>query len=52
MLCSFVIPTYNAANTIVCCLDSIYALAFKVNEFEVIIKQMELIDNIKDIFFN
>ena len=37
MLCSFVIPAYNASNTIVRCLDSIYALALNVADFEVIV---------------
>ena len=34
---SFIIPAYNAADTIVRCLDSIYALSFKQEEFEVIV---------------
>ena len=37
MLCSFIIPAYNASNTIVRCLGSIYALALNVADFEVII---------------
>lgn len=37
MLCSFIIPAYNASSTIVRCLDSIYALALNVADFEVII---------------
>lgn len=37
MLCSFIIPAYNVSNTIVRCLDSIYALALNVADFEVII---------------
>lgn len=37
MLCSFIIPAYNASNTIVRCLDSIYALALNVDDFEVIV---------------
>lgn len=37
MLCSFIIPAYNAGNTIGRCLDSICALGIKVNDFEVII---------------
>lgn len=36
MLCSFIIPAYNASNTIVRCLDSIYALGLLEQEFEVI----------------
>jgi glycosyltransferase involved in cell wall biosynthesis len=37
MLASFIIPAYNASNTIVRCLDSIYALALNVADFEVIV---------------
>ena len=37
MLCSFIIPAYNASNTIVRCLDSIYALVLDVADFEVIV---------------
>lgn len=37
MLCSFIIPAYNASNTIVRCLDSIYSLALNVADFEVIV---------------
>ena len=37
MLVSFIIPAYNAANTIVRCLDSICDLSLKRNEFEVIV---------------
>ena len=36
MLCSFIIPAYNASYTIVRCLDSIYALGLTEQEFEVI----------------
>ncbi len=36
MLCSFIIPAYNASNTIVRCLDSIYILGLSEQEFEVI----------------
>lgn len=36
MLCSFIIPAYNASNTIVRCLDSIYTLGLSEQEFEVI----------------
>lgn len=36
MLCSFIIPAYNASNTIARCLDSIYALGLIEQEFEVI----------------
>lgn len=44
MLCSFIIPAYNASNTIVRCLDSIYALALNITDFEVIV----IDDNSKD----
>ena len=37
MLCSFVIPAYNASETIVRCLDSIYNLPLVESDFEVII---------------
>ena len=37
MICSFVIPAYNASNTIIRCLDSIYKLPLNENEFEVIL---------------
>ena len=37
MLVSFIIPAYNAADTIVRCLDSIYGLSLKREEFEVIV---------------
>lgn len=37
MLCSFIIPAYNASNTIVRCLDSVYTLALNLADFEVII---------------
>lgn len=36
MLCSFIIPAYNASATIVRCLDSIYTLGLSMQEFEVI----------------
>ena len=36
MLVSFIIPSYNSAQTIRRCLDSIYALTLKQEEFEVI----------------
>lgn len=36
MLVSFIIPSYNSADTISRCLDSIYALSLKQDEFEVI----------------
>ncbi|MBQ9340251.1 MAG: glycosyltransferase family 2 protein [Paludibacteraceae bacterium] len=36
MLVSFIIPSYNSAHTVGRCLDSIYALALKQEEFEVI----------------
>lgn len=34
---SFIMPAYNAADTIVRCLDSIYALSLKPDKFEVIV---------------
>ena len=36
MLCSFIIPAYNASRTIVRCLDSIYKLGLAEQDFEVI----------------
>lgn len=36
MICSFIIPAYNASKTIVRCLDSIYSLSLDENAFEVI----------------
>lgn len=36
MLCSFIIPAYNASNTIIRCLDSIFALALSKTDFEVV----------------
>lgn len=36
MLVSFIIPSYNSANTVKRCLDSIYALPLEKSEFEVI----------------
>ena len=36
MLVSFIIPSYNSAHTVNRCLDSIYALPLKQEEFEVI----------------
>ena len=36
MLVSFIIPAYNAADTIERCLNSVYALPLKLDEFEVI----------------
>ena len=37
MLVSFIIPAYNAADTIVRCLESIYGLSLERDEFEVIV---------------
>lgn len=34
---SFIIPAYNASNTIVRCLDSIYSLSLQTDDFEVIV---------------
>lgn len=36
MLVSFIIPSYNSAHTVARCLDSIYALPFQTDEFEVV----------------
>jgi len=36
MLVSFIIPSYNSAQTVSRCLDSIYALSLKPQEFEII----------------
>lgn len=36
MLVSFIIPSYNSANTVRRCLDSIYALSLEQSKFEVI----------------
>ena len=36
MLVSFIIPSYNSAHTVERCLDSIYALQLKQEEFEVL----------------
>lgn len=36
MLCSFIIPAYNASSTIVRCLDSIYNLSIHESDFEII----------------
>ena len=45
MLVSFIIPAYNAADTIVRCLDSIYALSLNREEFEVIVVDDCSLDN-------
>ncbi|MBQ1758305.1 MAG: glycosyltransferase family 2 protein, partial [Prevotella sp.] len=37
MLASFIIPAHNASSTIIGCLDSIYGLAFRDIDFEVIV---------------
>lgn len=37
MLLSFIIPVYNASQTIVRCLDSVYSLRLMENEFEVLV---------------
>lgn len=42
---SFIIPAYNAADTIVRCLDSIYALPLKRAEFEVVVIDDASTDN-------
>lgn len=37
MLLTFIVPVYNASQTIVRCLDSVYALHLMENEFEVLV---------------
>lgn len=49
MLVSFIIPSYNSAHTVKRCLDSIYALSLKQEEFEVIFIDDCSTDNTCDI---
>ena len=49
MLVSFIIPSYNSAQTVARCLDSIYALPLKPNEFEIIFIDDCSTDNTCDI---
>ena len=49
MLVSFIIPSYNSAHTVRRCLDSIYALSLKQEEFEVIFIDDCSTDNTCDI---
>lgn len=49
MLVSFIIPAYNAADTIVRCLESIYRLSLKRDEFEVIVVDDCSTDNTVDV---
>lgn len=49
MLVSFIIPSYNSAHTVKRCLDSIYALSLKPEEFEVIFIDDCSTDNTCDI---
>lgn len=49
MLVSFIIPSYNSAQTVKRCLDSIYALSLKPTEFEVIFVDDCSTDNTCDI---
>lgn len=49
MLVSFIIPAYNAADTIERCLDSIYSLSLKQDEFDVIVIDDCSSDNTIDI---
>lgn len=49
MLVSFIIPAYNAADTIVRCLDSIYGLPLKQEDFEVIVIDDASTDNTVEI---
>ena len=52
MLVSFIIPAYNAAGTIVRCLDSIYSLALKEEDFEVVVIDDCSTDNTVEIVEN
>jgi len=45
MKISFIIPAYNASKTILCCLDSIYSLHLKGDEYEVIVIDDRSTDN-------
>lgn len=45
IIASFIIPAYNASNTIVRCLDSIYKLSLNENEYEVIVIDDCSVDN-------
>lgn len=49
MLVSYIIPAYNAADTIVRCLESIYGLSLKREEFEVIVIDDCSTDNTVDV---
>ena len=49
MLASFIIPSYNSAQTVDRCLDSIYAMSLKLDEFEVIFIDDTSTDNTCDI---
>ena len=49
ILVSFIIPSYNSAQTVVRCLDSIYALSLKQEEYEVIFIDDCSTDNTCDI---
>lgn len=49
MLVSFIIPSYNSAHTVRRCLDSIYALSLKPDEFEVIFVDDCSMDNTLEI---
>lgn len=52
MLVSFIIPAYNAADTIVRCLESVYGLSLKREEFEVIVFDDCSTDNTVDVVEN
>lgn len=45
MKISFIIPAYNAAGTIIRCLDSIYQLPLSINEYEVFVVDDHSTDN-------
>lgn len=51
MLVSFIIPSYNSAHTVKRCLDSIYALSLKFDEFEVIFIDDCSTDNTCEVVF-
>lgn len=52
MIASFIIPAYNASNTINRCLDSIYSLALPDQDYEIIIIDDDSSDDTVDIVKN
>lgn len=52
MYISFIIPAYNATNTIIRCLDSIYSLSFPKTDFEVIVIDDCSLDDTADLIEN